>query len=130
MSGQVRARSGLGGPGDVFHRIVHESRETRRLWRMLRSKLSSGSAVNNGTGGQRHCLFAGKPCGFNTMGGVTGTQRALESRTKEQGPKGRRGDQMMLRVVLENYADGNRHIPRNRLKYEGDALPEVEGLLE
>jgi len=37
---------------------------------------------------------------------------------------------MMLRVVLENYADGNRHIPRNRLKYEGDALPEVEGLLE
>src|SRR6202158_1448780 len=108
MSGQVRARSGLGGPGDVFHRIVHESREARRLWRMLRSKLSSGSAVNNGTGGQRHCLFAGKPCGFNTMGGVTGTQRALESRTKEQGPNGREQGQMVMRGVVENYGDGNR----------------------
>jgi hypothetical protein len=36
----------------------------------------------------------------------------------------------MMRVVLENYAGGNRHIPQNQLKYEGRALPEVEGLLE
>jgi hypothetical protein len=37
---------------------------------------------------------------------------------------------MMMRMVLENYADCNRHISRNQLKYEGRALPEVEGLLE
>ena len=64
------------------------------------------------------------------MGGVTGTQRAFESRTNEQGPDGRYQEQTMMRVVLENYAGGNRHIPQNQLKYEGRALPEVEGLLE
>jgi hypothetical protein len=36
----------------------------------------------------------------------------------------------MMRVVLENYAGGNRHISQNQLEYEGRALPEVEGLLE
>ena len=51
-------------------------------------KLKAGDEVNNGTGGQRHTLFAGKPCSFNTIGGVTGTQRAFQSRTKEQGRDG------------------------------------------
>src|SRR5882762_734244 len=61
VSGPVPARSGLGGPGDVFHRIVHESREARRHRRMLRSKLSSGSAGNNGTGGQRNSFWPANP---------------------------------------------------------------------
>src|SRR6266436_6353308 len=30
-------------------------------------------------------FLAGKPCSFNTIGGVTGTTRAFESRPKEQG---------------------------------------------
>jgi hypothetical protein len=52
---------------------------------MLWGKLNAENEVNNGTGGQRHTLFASKPCSFNTIEGVTGTQRALQSRTKEQG---------------------------------------------
>jgi hypothetical protein len=36
----------------------------------------------------------------------------------------------MMGVVAQNQAGGNRHIPQNQLKYEGRALPEVEGLLE
>jgi len=57
------------------------------------------------------------------MGGVTGTQPAFESRTKEQGSKGRRRDQTTMQVVPENYAGRGRHIPHNRLKYEGRTLP-------
>jgi hypothetical protein len=33
-------------------------------------------------------FFAGKPCSFNTIEGVTGTHRAFQSRTKEQGRGG------------------------------------------
>src|SRR2546427_10225581 len=33
--------------------------------------------------------FAGNPCNFNTIGAVTGTRRASESRTKEQACKWR-----------------------------------------
>ena len=55
------------------------------IQRVPGDKLSAWSEANNGTGGQRHTFFAGKPCSFNTIGGVTGTQRAFESRTKEQG---------------------------------------------
>jgi len=29
-------------------------------------------------------FFADNPCSFNTIGGVTGTQRVCESRTREQ----------------------------------------------
>ena len=48
-------------------------------------KLRVGNEVNNGTGGQQMLFFEHKPCHFNTIGGVTGTRRAFESRTKEQG---------------------------------------------
>src|SRR5258706_15563041 len=61
VSGPVPARSGLGGPGDVFHRIVHDAREARRHRRMLRSKLSSGSAGNNGTDRQRNYFWPANP---------------------------------------------------------------------
>jgi len=53
--------SGLGSPGDGVQRIVHGSREARRRRRPLRSKLSGGSAVNNGTGGQQCALLLATP---------------------------------------------------------------------
>src|SRR6266849_9982901 len=47
-------------------------------------------------------FFEDKPCHFNTIGGVTGTQRACESRTKEQGLERGWQSQAMIRVVPQN----------------------------
>src|SRR5712692_2282544 len=44
-------------------------------------------------------FFEDNPCHFNTIGGVTGTQRARKSRTKEQGPERGWQSQAMIRVV-------------------------------
>src|SRR5205807_10455743 len=59
-----------------------------RIRRTLNDKLVVEREANNSTRGQRHCLLEGKPCRLNTIGGVTGTRRANESRTKEQAPEG------------------------------------------
>jgi hypothetical protein len=82
-------------------------------------KLRAGNEVNNGTGGQRHGFIAGKPCGFNTIGGVTGTSRAFQSRTKEQG----------ARVGRTLGVQGTR-VPKKDPGYKHRTLPELEGLLE
>ncbi len=47
-------------------------------------------------------FFDDKPFNFNTIGGVTGTQRACESRTKEQGLERGWQSQAMIRVVPQN----------------------------
>ena len=60
-----------------------------RIRRALKCTLSVGTEANNGTRGQQHGFFVGKPCSLNTIGGVTGTQRSSESRTKEQASDGR-----------------------------------------
>jgi len=51
-------------------------------------KLSAGNEANNGTGGQQGPFEADKPSDFNTIGGVTGTHSATETRTMEQGMEG------------------------------------------
>src|SRR6266849_6656095 len=97
MGGPHLVWSGLRGFGDVFQRIVHGSREALRLRRTLRSKLNGRGRGQQWYARPEALYFAGKPRSFNTIGGVTGTRRAFESRTEVQG---RRESQAMLQVVL------------------------------
>jgi len=66
--------------------------------------------ANNGTRGQRHCFFADNPCSFNMIGGVTGTRRANESRTKEQG---RDESCRAGRFTLQNRSGCRHRTPQN-----------------
>lgn len=104
-------------------------------------KLKVGNEVNNGTGGQRHAFFAGKPCSFNTIGGVTRTRRALRSRTKEQGMvewdnavyargASRENRPGCEHRIPKNHSGYKRRTPQNHPGRKRRALPEVEGLLE
>jgi hypothetical protein len=85
-------------------------------------KLSVGNEANNGTGGQRHAFFVGKPCSLNAIEGVTGKHSAFESRTKEQGewPSGRTTWHVKARPVKLSRIQ----------RIQSRALPGVEGLLE
>jgi hypothetical protein len=66
-------------------------------------------------------LFAGKPCSFNTIAGVTGTRRRFDSRTKEQGLGV--GDRAIggMRVVPENGPSRKRRVPQNNRGCQGRA---------
>ncbi len=83
--GRLRLWGRLAAPHDVFQKLVHATRPVRSLQRMLRDKLGGGSESNNGTGGQPPRYSAANLCSFSEFGGVTGTHRALQFRTKEQG---------------------------------------------
>ena len=122
MSGPVPAWSGRRSPGDVFQRIVHGLHEAGRLRRTLRSQLSGGQREQQWYARPAKLFIVGKPCSFNTIGGVADTRRAFETRTKEQG--------LGEVVAPSDEVRRLRNHPEDNGDAKGRALPEVEGLLE
>src|SRR5260370_10408801 len=88
-------------------------------------------------------FFRDKPCSFNTIAGVTGTRRTLESRTKEQGeweaaePARDAGsrrtapDEPDARGASRRSLQDTKGVPRKTIRGANTALcPEAEALLE
>src|ERR1700687_1009197 len=119
MSGPVPVWSRRRSPGDVFQRIVHGSREAGRFRRTLRSKLSGGEREQQWYARPAKLFFAGKPCGFNTIGGIADTRHAFESRTKEQGLR-KVAAPMKRQVVPESHPEAS-GAPRRTTRDAKDA---------
>ncbi len=95
---------------------VQRAEEPRRCLPKNRSWVTRGvpssahakEQVKRGKGGQQwyarpaKLFIGGKPCSFNTIGGIADTRRTFETRTKEQGLRGcqRRA---MSQVVPEHH---------------------------
>src|SRR5712692_10528277 len=67
-----------------------------------KGQVKSGERGQQWYGRPAGVFFEDNSCHFNTIGGVTGTQRACESRTEGQGPAGEWPSQAMIRGVPQN----------------------------
>jgi hypothetical protein len=102
--------SELRGPGDVFERIVHGVCEARCVRRTLRSKLSSGGKVNNGTGGQQHCFLPANPVGSIRLEELLVRSACSNPVRKNRGQRGWLS-QALTQVVPERHPGSKRRVP-------------------
>ena len=127
-------------PGPRLQRAEEPRRclPKNRSWvtRGVPSSAHAKEQVKRGKGGQQwyarpaKLFIGGKPCSFNTIGGIAGTRPTFETRTKEQGLKGGGSAERCAKSSRRTIRKQVARPPEPHRMQKRRTLPELEGLLE